>query len=343
MRPSTTDDLDDLVEGVDNVVGWDYDAAEHVARIFVTEKKPIEDLADDALIESIFDDVDVDTDVVAVGGEFRPEVVDDRFAPAAEPSHAPTSRHRPIPDGVSEINAKSTAATGGYFLAEVVDTNVGKWSGSVSGGDRVRLSNNHVYARSNEADFGETIIQPSPRDGGSLPGDSVGDLVGYVPVEDGVRVDIAARTVTEDDVVDKHDLGDRFGTAIRRDNYADLKGVEVIKTGRTTGVSTGRVLGTSATVEVRYPNGEVKVRDCLLTSGMSRGGDSGSDVFVSATGEYVGALFAGSPATTIVCKAVNVEDDFGVELQARDRPDDAVDEPDTLFDTLIKWLIRAFG
>lgn len=341
MRPETTDDLDDLVEDVANVVAWEYDAVSNTARVFVTEKKPVDELADGDLIADVLADVECDTDVVAVGGEFRPEVVDERFDPGFEPASAPSKdRHRPTPDGVSEINAKSTAATGGYFEAEVADPGRAVWQGFVEPGDVVRLSNNHVYARSNEADLGEVIVQPSPRDGGTVGGDVVGQLVGYVPVDDGVRVDIAARTTSANDSTAKHDLPDRMGTGVFRGDYAALRGEEVTKTGRTTGVSSGRVIATSTTVNVRYPDGQIKVRDCLLTTGMSQGGDSGSDVFKKSTGEYVGALFAGSPTTTIVCKAVNIEEDLGVQLQAHDG--DVGDDRDDLLTKLLKWLFGLF-
>lgn len=340
-----TEDLDDLVEAVENVVGWEWVADERVARVYVTEKIPEDDLDDDSLIANVLADLNVDTDVVPVGGEIRPEVVDPRFDPSGLVPHGgEKTRHRPVEDGVSEINRKSTAATAGYFEAEVVDPDRATW-GDVGTGDVVRLSNNHVYARSNKADIGEEIIQPSPYDGGVYPDDVVGWLVGYVPIDDGVRVDIAARSIDpEQDSPAKHDLPDRMGTSVRRSDYDSLRGATVTKTGRTTGVTTGNVVGTSATVNVRYPDGPVKIRDCLITTGMSKGGDSGSDVFVKDTGEYVGALFAGSPTSTIVCKAVNIEDDFGVRLVPRGGAggdDDGKSIAEWVFDAisrLIDWL-----
>lgn len=314
-----TSDLDEYVEAIENAVAWEYDAEEGVARVFVTEKLPEAELDDGQLIATALGALGVETDVVSVGGEFTPEVVDPRRDPDVRPAGAPSARHRPIPDGVSEINAKSTAATAGYYEAQVVDPSAAEWAESAGYGDIVRLSNNHVYARINEADFGEPIIQPSPRDGGSLPGDRVGVLVGYVPLEDGTPVDIAARSIDDArDTAKKHDLPDRFGSGVRREPYAGLKYDKLTKTGRTTGVTSGTVLATNATANVRYPGGQVKVRDVIMTTGMSQGGDSGSDVFVDTTGAYVGALFAGSPTSTLICKAANIERELGVELRTRD-------------------------
>jgi len=330
-----TEDFDDVVEHVPNVVGWDY--RDGTLRVFVTEKVPESELADDDLLANVIaaSPFDVDVDVIPVGGEPRVELLDKRHdAELSVESADRKDRHRPIPDGVSEINAKSTAATAGWYKATVTDPAAAKWVGDVEAGDTVRLSNNHVYARSNEADLGEAIMQPSPRDGGTED-DLVGRLLGYVPIEDGVRVDIAARSVSED-TPDKHNLPDRFGTSVRRDNYADLDGKGLRKTGRTTGVSTGRVMATSATVNVRFPDGQVKIRDTIITTSMSRGGDSGSDVFVEETGEYVATLFAGSSSSTIVVKAANIEADFGVRIEPNDGPNDTK-EPG-LIDRLLRFL-----
>lgn len=333
-----TNDLDELVADRPNVVAWEWSEEEQVARVFVSEKVPEDELDEEDLIANALRDLDVETDVVSVGGDITPEVLNPRYDPDIYPLSGPTKRHRPVEDGVSEINAKSTAATAGWYPAKVVDTDAARWDGGVYVGDRVRLSNNHVYARSNEAELGEDIIQPSPRDGGSLPGDRIGSLAGYVPVENGVTVDIAARTLdaAEESAV-KHDLDDHYGTGVLRD-YSELRYSEVVKTGRTTGVSTGTVLATGATVNVRYPTGQVRLRDCLMTTAMSRGGDSGSDVFAETTGDYVGALFAGSPTSTIICKASNIEDELGVELLPREDDEDDEEESEGFLRRLLKLL-----
>jgi len=331
-----TEDFDDVVEDVPNVVGWDY--RDGTLRVFVSEKLPESELSGDDLLANAVaaSPYDVSVDVVPVGGEPRVELLAKRHDPEVSVESADRKdRHRPTPDGVSEINAKSTAATAGWYKATVTDPSAAKWADDVEAGDTVRLSNNHVYARSNDADLGEPIMQPSPVDGGRKT-DRVGQLRGYVPIEDGVRVDIAARSVGED-TDDKHDLPDRFGTSVRRDNYGDLEGKTVRKTGRTTGVSTGEVLATSATVNVRFPDFEVKMRDTIVTTGMSRGGDSGSDVFVVETGEFAATLFAGSESSTILVKAGNIEADFGVRIEPNDDPDD--DPPDDNDDPEVPGLI----
>nr|WP_255359096.1 S1 family peptidase [Haladaptatus sp. R4] len=198
----------------------------------------------------------------------------------------------------------------------MTDTSKANWGDSVSEGDLVRLSNNHVYARVNEADFGEPVIQPSPMDGGSMPDDKTGELRGYVTVEDDALVDVAARSVTpEQESTEYHKLDDSWPTSIRRDEYRSLKGQTVTKSGRTTGVTSGDVKATGATVRVNYGDaGAIKLRDQCIAGPMSKGGDSGSPVFLDSSGELVGLLFAGSERQTIFCKIGSVESELGVEL-----------------------------
>ena len=43
-------------------------------------------------------------------------------------------------------------------------------------GNVYALSNNHVYADENQADIGDTVLQPGAFDGGNNPADSIGTL-----------------------------------------------------------------------------------------------------------------------------------------------------------------------
>ncbi|NOG48388.1 MAG: hypothetical protein HND48_02260 [Chloroflexi bacterium] len=49
-------------------------------------------------------------------------------------------------------------------------------------GEKLLLSNNHVFANSNDAQVGDSILQPGPADGGQNPGDAVATLERYVPL-----------------------------------------------------------------------------------------------------------------------------------------------------------------
>ncbi|WP_207588224.1 hypothetical protein [Halomontanus rarus] len=330
----TTQDYEFLLECA-NVIGVDYDERENRVQVYVSQKVPKDELGPDDDVERRVQEVDgVDVDVVDSGyGEER-DGFDARsiLQPVPDAAAGRESRHRPVPAGVSEINVNSTAATAGPYPARLEDPTAAVWRDGLEAGELVRLSNNHVYARSNEADLGESIVQPSPQDGGELPDDEVGELVGYVPIEDGVRVDVAARSVErERESTVAYELDPEWPTGIRRESYEDLRGETVTKSGRTTGVSSATVEATSATVEVNFggEHGTVRLRDQLVAGYMSEGGDSGSPVFHDETGELAGLLFAGSAEQTILNKIGNVERELGVELLTTEPDDDAGDGDET--------------
>lgn len=299
----STQEFEHLLD-LDNVTGVEYDEDGDVVITFVETKVPEDELDDDQIVANA---TSKQTDVIETGAF-------EALTEMAEAQGDRHNKHRPVPGGVSEINVRGTAATGGLYPVEVTDTSSGKWSGEVSEGDIVRLSNNHVYARTNKASFGEKIIQPSPYDGGG-DGDAVGSLVGYVDIGDGATVDVAARTSDGSDSEVYHELGEKYPRKVLRDNYKKLKGQTLIKTGRTTGVTKGDVKAVSASIRVRYSGGTYTFRDVLITGHMSKGGDSGSPVFVDNTGDVVGLVFAGSPKFTVLTKASNIESELGVSIK----------------------------
>ncbi|WP_435151684.1 hypothetical protein [Haladaptatus sp. DFWS20] len=310
-----TEDFEDLLD-CKNVLGVEYDDETNTLTVFVSQKLPDSELADEDNVKKRVSDVNLEVEDAGFDEErdgFDALSFVESMPEAQADRH---ERHRPVVGGVSEINAKETAATAGPYPARVTDTATANWSDAVSEGDLVRLSNNHVYARINEAEFGEPIIQPSPRDGGNLPDDKTGELLGYVTVEDGAVVDVSARSVdSEQESAEYHELDDSWPTTVRREDYRSLKGKTVTKTGRTTGVTRSQVKATSASVRVRFGDaGTLTLRDQCIAGAMSKGGDSGSPVFLDSSGELVGLLFAGSSRQTIFNKIGNVESALGVEL-----------------------------
>jgi len=225
-------------------------------------------------------------------------------------------RIRSVMEGVSEGHKNITAGTAGPYVAKVTDKSLGQWSENVSIGQRVRLSNNHVYADVNKAALDDEILQPGPIDGGEVNTDTVGRLAGYLKMEDGCKADVAARTVDPlNDNPRPHGLPDTYGNAIHRGNPSELKGEEVCNTGRTLGVRWATVQRTGVTANVKYGDGgRIKVRNQILTDSMSKGGQSGSSVYREKTGELCGLLFAGSSDTTIFSHVNQIENNFGVEL-----------------------------
>ena len=182
------------------------------------------------------------------------------------------------------------------------------------------LSNNHVLALSNRATIGDPVIAPglidtSPVcDETALGVDVVGTLSDFVPIEaTGNTVDAAIATVVPGTMASNGaiaDIGPVNGVLA-----GSPLGKDVMKRGRTTGLTYGNVALTNVDVEVTY--GEecgskkgftaVFSNQIYVTGGdFSAGGDSGSLVLttqpdITGDGVYdvdgvdaVGLLFAGN-------------------------------------------------
>jgi hypothetical protein len=97
-------------------------------------------------------------------------------------------------------------------------------------------------------------------------------------------------------------------------------GLRVMKYGRTTGQTKGRIYAINATVNVNYGlQGTARfIQQIVITPGsFSAGGDSGSLIVVergSNARKPVGLLFAGSPSVTIANPIGLVLERFGVSI-----------------------------
>jgi hypothetical protein len=253
---------------------------------------------------------------------------------------SPTGRFRPAPGGVSIGHYLITAGTLGCLIKKENDIYI--------------LSNNHVLANSNAASAGDAVIQPGPHDGGQNPADKIAELSEFVPIifEDGGdggttpppckiglktagflntlaswigsttrlrtyriqqtenKVDCAiAKPVNPEDVINEI-LG--FGQ-INGLKEAEL-GMQIKKSGRTTGLTFGTIEQTNVTARVSFGfNKTALFTDQLLAGAMSQGGDSGSAV-LSEDNHLVGLLFAGSDTTTIMNRIGNVFSAMNVTL-----------------------------
>jgi hypothetical protein len=205
------------------------------------------------------------------------------------------------------------------------------------------LSNNHVFANSNNAFIGDPILQPGPYDGGKVDNDTIASLYRFEPINfgtgDGVcpwaeyyatfggslhrvsvsRVDQQATnyvdaalglpldpTYVEDRVID---VGVVNGTA-----PATL-GLDVTKSGRTTETTHGNITLINATIRVQYGSQVATFEDQVVSGFMSQGGDSGSLLVTRYGGsKAVGLLFAGSDQATIYNPIQRVLDALEVEI-----------------------------
>jgi hypothetical protein len=235
----------------------------------------------------------------------------------------PTARFpRPVPIGVSTGHPDITAGTIGCRVKDAQ-------------GNVYALSNNHVYANSNDASIGDDVIQPGTADGGSLPDDYIGTLSDFEPIDfsGGQNTIDAAIAATTTDLLGVATPGtegvDGYGTPSSTP-YGSLTvqdiGLAVQKYGRTTGWTHGEVSEINVIVDVCYktrgPFRCIKaahfVNQIAITPGdFSGGGDSGSLIVVDGGEDDrkpVGLLFAGSSERTIANPIGLVLTRFGVTV-----------------------------
>lgn len=159
---------------------------------------------------------------------------------------------------------------------------------------------------------GDLILQPGPFDGGVFPADGVATLDRFEPIVFGRSgynvVDAAVARPT----YSRNAISSIIGVVIPRGiNQAFVGGV-VIKAGRTTQITMGRVLSVNATVVVGYgAPGAAQFRHQIITTVMAAGGDSGS-LLMDAGLNAVGLLFAGSSQITTHNHIADVEAALGV-------------------------------
>jgi hypothetical protein len=287
----------------------------------VSQKVPRAGLDDDDIVPREIDGIS--TDVVQVG-HLR-----------AHPSR--TDRWRPALGGVSIGHVDVTAGTLGVVVRDTAS------------GRRLILSNNHVLANSNLAEIGDSILQPGRADGGTVADDVFATLLRAYPIaftsgpptcswasayaafgnaiaklvgskhrveatwsdpQAVNRVDAAvAQPLQDQDLLDEiYEIGAINGTA-----PAEL-GMNVRKSGRTTGLTTGQIIVLDATVNVQYGSRTAQFEDQIVSTAMSQPGDSGSLLVAGEALLAVGLLFAGSDQATIYNPIEAVLECLDVEL-----------------------------
>jgi hypothetical protein len=213
---------------------------------------------------------------------------------------------RPIPMGVSVSTTPTlpfiTAGTAGMRVLSLYAPDI-----------KFILSNNHVLGAAgpslcpDTAPFGTWVIQPGTLDIGADPGNDPFYFVGLtfmsIPIDfspTASNLVDAAIALTAPPFADKTilDIG-----SPNPDLAVAYPGMEVIKSGRTTGVTTGLVQSVNTTVFVTYDGcGTARfVNQVIVTPGsFSAPGDSGSVILESSTLTPVGLLFAGGPTSTVM-------------------------------------------
>jgi len=203
------------------------------------------------------------------------------------------TRQRPLRIGDSTANAKTTLGAGtlGCFVARR-----GKPD------EDLVLSNNHVLANENQARKGSTILQPGPMDGGKAKRDAVGRLAGFVTLKKRHnRVDAALASIDEGleyRPLSLAGLGELAGVR----EAALHENEPVLKLGRTTGLTRGRVTAYELDdIHAAYPaplgnigfDDQIEIAPEHENRPFSLGGDSGS-LIVDRELRAVGLLFGGN-------------------------------------------------
>ena len=249
-------------------------------------------------------------------------------------SQNPMKKHRPAPSGVSIGHKLITAGTMGLLVKK--------------NGKLYILSNNHVLANCNDADIGDPVLQAGPYDGGKFPEDHIANLSEFVTIEFEENLSPCPISNHVADVlnhftssfghdtilqsVKKESAENLVDCAIAEPlNQDDLKnevikigaiagmeegtlGMSIKKSGRTTGLTTGKIEQIDVTTRVNYGFNKVGIFvDQLIAGPMSQGGDSGSAV-VTKDNKVVGLLFAGSNNGTIINRIQNVFEALKVSL-----------------------------
>jgi hypothetical protein len=214
------------------------------------------------------------------------------------------TRIRPVRPGYSIGHYKITAGTFGCLVRE-----------TCSPCRTYILSNNHVLANSNAAHIGDPILQPGPYDGGKYPADMVARLSRFIPIHFGspARYNLVDAALARP-LQQRYIIASVAGLGMPRGTVEATLGMEVVKSGRTTQITTGKVTGIDVTVSVNYGVGVGYFRNQILTTNMSKGGDSGSLLMSRADHQATGLLFAGSDRVTIHNNIANVLMAFGVEI-----------------------------
>jgi hypothetical protein len=313
----------------DNVVGMGVGYKLHGGKqtdemcvvVLVTKKLPRQALHPSAIIPHSLDGVS--TDIIEVGD--------------IKALQSRTDRWRPVPGGVSIGHYLITAGTFGVMVRDRA-TN-----------ERMILSNNHVLANSNQAEKGDAILQPGVADGGRVEDDVVAVLERFQPIQFNVAppsCSIANAVVVLANLFakllgSKHRLlaiqqnpqaVNQVDAAVAKpaagieisDEILDIGviggatpanlGMQVRKSGRSTGFTSGQITVLDATVDVSYGSSVARFENQILSSPMSAPGDSGSLLVAEGSLLAVGLLFAGSEKVTIYNPIDVVLDSLGVYL-----------------------------
>ena len=221
---------------------------------------------------------------------------------------------------VPEANIKRNPVEPGNSIGHV-DITAGTFGAVVAKGSRLFiLSNSHVLALSGTAKVGDSIIYPGDIDGGSMPADLVATLAGFEKfTTGGAFVNHADCAIAKPTAARLANLVSEIrGLGVPKGTIKPVRGMKVVKVGRTTGKTTGEIRDVHFRFVLDYEEvGEVGYADQVLCTRYTKPGDSGSLVLDRATGKAVGLHFAGAGGGSVFCPINEVLNALGVTLVTR--------------------------
>lgn len=277
-------------------------------RFYVREKIGLEALSSKDVLPTDIDGVPTD---VIVTGKFH------LLDTAADNK----KRRRPVRPGLSigfkfpPGNAKAGFVMAGTFGAVVTKD-----------GKTFILSNNHVLAENGQISIGAPIFQPGLLDGGNEATDQVASLTKFIQIRPTGfnKVDCAIAELITQTKVDPRVMP-RVGKLGSTSPITAATGMEVEKSGRTTGYTRGSVFDISADVNIDYEDKDGnsftasfdnQIIVTAPTGAFSAAGDSGSLIVDRGSKRATGLLFAGSTTHTICNHVDDVLTALGVTLVA---------------------------
>ena len=238
-----------------------------------------------------------------------------------------------------------------------IDITAGTYGGVVYDKDTDEpylLTNEHVVSDTDNIDpnhppMGWPILQPGPIDGGRKP------AAGFLSRVCGLKEKALRGEPADNDTALV--LGDRetnpcefFGLGhVKEYEHVNLKpGDKIIKSGRTTGVTTNTVasVGVSANIGGMAWGNPVIVENVIQTkSAFVKGGDSGSRVWKQDTMEPGGIVFAGSWLVSLIIPAQTICDTFGVRFGKKkyNQGGEEMDEQKSIWEMKELWMPIIIG
>jgi hypothetical protein len=213
----------------------------------------------------------------------------------------------PVPLGVSSGSVASIQVVG-LFITCTSGTLGARLHDTAHAFNYYALSNNHVYALSNNGTLGDTIVQPGPADTNcdASSSNDIGTLAAFVQlIFDGTTintVDAAVAATTTSDVKNQFWDGATSPSPTTRTLTSSDIGLAVRKYGAVSKLTVGKVAAVNATLNINYGDAlnpliahfENQIEFSGCKGKCIRAGDSGSTLLTDDSAHNpVGLLFAG--------------------------------------------------